>query len=93
MPQVRAVEARILNLEGFDVKILNATGTNVRSDKHLPTQFDRHTNRAAGSMTVAGWKRVRFSPQFPGFSVAVLLRNGRSAPGQMQLATVRSSYR
>lgn len=56
------MEARNFSLKGFKVKILNAEGADIRSDKHLPSQFDQHTNRAAGSMTVAGWKRVRFSP-------------------------------
>lgn len=93
MPQVKTVEAKILSLEGFAVKILNAAGADVRSDKQLPAQFNQHTNRAAGTMTVAGWRRVRFSPQFPGFSVVVLLRNGDPAPGQMRLATVRESYK
>lgn len=93
MPQVKTVEAKILSLEGFAVKILNAAGADVRSDKQLPAQFDQHTNRAAGTMTVAGWRRVRFSPQFPGFSAAVVLRNGDPAPGQMRLATVRESYK
>ncbi|NQW73577.1 MAG: hypothetical protein HQ453_12685 [Actinobacteria bacterium] len=93
MPQVKTVEAKIVHLEGFTVKILNADGADVRSDRQLPAQFDQHTNRAAGSMTVAGWKRVRFSPQFPGFSVAVLLGNGTRASGGKQLATVRNSYK
>ena len=92
MPQVKSIEARILSLEGFAVKILNPDGTDVRGDKNMPAQFDRHTNRAAKGMTVAGWRRVRFSPQFPGLSVAVLLGDGTHASGGMQLATVRNSY-
>ena len=93
MPQVKTVEAKIFSLEGFKVKILTAEGADVRSDKMLEAQFDQHTNRAAGGMTVAGWKRVRFAPQFVGLTVAVLLYNGTPASGHMQLATVRNSYR
>ena len=54
MPQVKTVEAKIFSLEGFKVKILTAEGADVRSDKLLEAQFDQHTNRAAGGMTVAG---------------------------------------
>jgi hypothetical protein len=93
MPQVKSVEAKVRSLEGFDIRILTQDGADVRSDRQLPTQFDGYTNRAPGTMTVAGWRRVRFSPQFPGFYVAVSLGNGEDAPGQMQLATVRDSYK
>ena len=92
MPQVKTVEAKISKLEGFKVKIVTAEGADVRSDKQLPAQFDGYTNKAAGTTTVAGWKRVRFAPQFPGYGVEVLLEDGTHAQGKTQLKKVRDSY-
>jgi hypothetical protein len=93
MPQVRSIESRIKSMEGFSVRILTENGADVRSDKVIPAQYDDYVNRASDTMTVASWKRVRFLPKFPGYSVEVQYRDGSTAHGGTQLATVRASYR
>lgn len=92
MPQVRTIESKIRKFEGFDVKIMTPDGADVRSDKSLPAHYDEHVNRAADSMTVADWRRIRFSPQFPGYDVEVLQGDGRAAHGRTMLKTLRASY-
>jgi hypothetical protein len=93
MPQVKSVEAKVRRLEGFAIRILTEDGADVRSDRQLSAQFDGYTNKAPGTLTVAGWRRNRFAPQFPGFDVAICLGNGEDAPGNMLLARVRDTYR
>lgn len=92
MPQVKSIEARIKALEGFSVRVVSETGADVRGDKVLRANYDRHTNQASRTLTVAAWRRLRFDTQFPGYHVEVLLGNGDVAAGGMQLATVRASY-
>lgn len=92
MPQVKWIEKRIESFEGFVVRFETETGSNVRSDKVIAAQYDGHVNRAPNTMTVEGWIRNRFRPQFPGFSVKVLYADGRAAHGRTQLRTVRATY-
>ena len=89
MPQIKNIENRIFDVEGFEVIIMK-DGKNIRSDAVLPVQYNaqRMTKNAA---TVGDFK-AKFRSQFPGFDVEVLMGNGTTAFGQTLLSTVRDSY-
>ncbi len=89
MPMVKNIEKRIYDIEDFEVVILH-DGRDVRGDASLPTQYAAQ-KRTKNSATVADF-RTKFQRQYPGYSVNVLLANGDTALGQMQLGTVRDTY-
>ena len=91
MPKVGRVELRVSQVEGFLVKLRYPDGGDVRSDRAgLPTwPYER---AAKDSWTVADWKRERFTPTYPGFSVDVLDADENAVPGQTKLETVRDTY-
>jgi hypothetical protein len=92
MSTVRNVERQIRRTEGFDVHVLHPDGRDVRGDRdHLPTY--PFTKKAAGTATVADWKRSRFTMRYPGFEVEVVDARGTPVHGGTQLRTVRSTYR
>jgi hypothetical protein len=93
MPLVRSIERKIRSVEGFAVRIVTPDGIDVRGDKQLPAQYDDHAHRAAGGMTVEGWRRVRFRTRFPGYDVEVVNADGTAAHGRTLLRTVRATYR
>ncbi len=91
MPKVGRVELRISQVEGFLVRMRHLDGADVRSDRMgMPTwPYER---AAKDRWTVADWKRERFFPTYPGFSVEVLDGDQEDVPGQTKLETVRDSY-
>jgi hypothetical protein len=91
MAKIENVERRILQVEGFSVCFLYASGGNVRSDKEKIPQFP--FKRAARDLwTVEDWKAKRFRPHYPGFELDVKFSYDRTAYGHTKLATVRDSY-
>lgn len=89
MPQIKNIEKRIFDVEGFEVTIMK-DGRNMRSDAVLPVQYN--AQRMTKDSATVGEFKAKFRSQFPGYEVEVLLRNGSFAPGQMLLSTVRESY-
>ncbi|MEG0836008.1 MAG: hypothetical protein RR063_11250 [Anaerovoracaceae bacterium] len=89
MPQVKNVEKKIYDVEGFEVTI-RFDGKDVRGDASLPTQFagQRMTKNAA---SVSNF-REKFQRQYPGYNVDVLKGDGMKAAGQTKLSTVRDTY-
>ena len=89
MPLVKNIEKRIYNIEGFEVNILY-NGKNVRGDASLPTQYyaERMTRN---SFSVSDFCE-KFQNQYPGYNVEVLTADGKKAPGQTKLSTVRDTY-
>lgn len=92
MSTVRNVERQIRRAEGFDVHILHPDGRDVRGDReNLPTY--PFTKQAAGTASVADWKRSRFTMRYPGFDVEVIDARGEHVHGATLLRTVRATYR
>ncbi len=91
MSSVANVERKIRRIEGFRVRVLHLTGTDVRGDREGLPQY--HYHRAADNdITVETWKETRFRPSYPGFDVEVIDRRGRPVQGNTKLDTVRTSY-
>lgn len=84
------LEMWISHVEKFSVSI-NLNGRNVRSDKKNFAPY-RWKRAAKSSMTVAEWKKTRFSRWYGPYTVDVLDGYGRKVSGQTTLRTVRSSY-
>jgi hypothetical protein len=89
MAKVKNVEIKILETEGFEVRIKN-NGKDLRGDKGgLPQWPGLRASRNA--MTVSQWKG-KFSNKYPGYEVDVLDVNGEVVSGNTLLATVRDTY-
>ena len=91
MPKVKNVEKKIWDVEGFDVRVTDRDGKDLRGDmKGLPQyNFDR---MAKNSLTVETWKTNRFRPSYPGFDVEVINGDGEGVPGNTLLSNVRDTY-
>lgn len=89
MPQVKNVEKRIYDVEGFEV-VIRHDGKDVRGDKDLPVQY-KGIRMTRNSFSVSEWKE-KFKKQYPGFDVDVLKNDGSKASGQTKLSTVRDTY-
>lgn len=91
MAQVKNVEKKIWDVEGFDVTIKN-NGKDLRGDKTGITQYP-FVKADRNQATVADWKARRFQGTYPGFEVDVLDGAGNIvSAGQTQLGTIRDSY-
>jgi hypothetical protein len=92
MSTVRTVERQIQRTEGFVAHVLHPDGRDVRGDRdHLPSY--PFTKKAAGTATVADWRRARFTMRYPGFEVEVVDAQGHPVHGATLLRTVRATYR
>ncbi|ACZ77252.1 hypothetical protein Dd586_2402 [Dickeya parazeae Ech586] len=91
MAQVKNVEKKIWDVQGFDVDFKYPDGTNVRGDKKDMPQYSRK-NASKNDMTVKEWKEGHFKKIYPGFDCDILLGDGSSAHGSTKLGTVRDSY-
>lgn len=91
MPTVKVVESRIRNVEGFAVAVHWHHGADVRGDMQSFPSYP-YRQAAAGSTTVADWKRTRFEPTYPGFDVEVLDPRGEPVSGNMKLESLRDMY-
>lgn len=89
MIEVRNVEKRIYEIEGFQVDII-FNGKDVRGDAKLPKQYEAE-RMTKNSMTVSDWKN-KFKRQYPGYDVIVHKNDGSKVSGQTKLSTVRDTY-
>ncbi len=92
MAKVKNIEKRIWDIEGFDVCILHADGSDARGDLSGLPHFPKYEKASKNNMTVETWKENRFRQTYPGFDVTVLDGDGNNCPGNTLLATVRDSY-
>jgi hypothetical protein len=81
---VRDFEQRVLDLEGFRI-VIRAPDR----DEVLDHDF---ANRASDNMRVSGFYENRLTPYVGELEVVVLRGDGRSAPGNTLLRTLRRSY-
>ena len=89
MPSVRQVEKRIEEVEGFQVRFLSPDGTDPsrrRVDDY------RYVNAANKALTVAKWRKARFTRSYEDFGVEVLDGDGNPVHGKTLLSTVRDTY-
>ena len=92
MATLRAVQARIFRLEGFNVRFRHRYHSkNARDDMKGIAAYPFKL-MAMNKMTVSGWKRGRFQGHYPGFRVDVLDASGNNSNGNMRLSTVRDTY-
>jgi type I restriction enzyme M protein len=89
MPSVRQVEKRIEEVEGLQVRFLSPDGTDPsrrRVDDY------RYVNAANKALTVAKWRKSRFTRSYEDFGVEVLDGDGNPVHGKTLLSTVRDTY-
>ena len=91
MAKVKNVEKRIWDTEGFDV-VIKQNGKDKRGDAEGIPQYTKYEKMAKNDMTVTEWKKIRFSPIFPGFDVEILDGDGKKVSGNTKLGTVRDTY-
>ena len=91
MAQVRNVEKRIYEIEGFGVAIRNMNGRRLSATGDLP-MYAFYEKMAPNKWTVQKWKNDRFLCNYPGCQVDVFNGKGRKAIGQTTLATLRDTY-
>jgi hypothetical protein len=91
MPLVKNVEKRIWDCEGFDVKIKDSQGRDIRSDMTGLPMYPC-TRAAKNDSTITSWKRIRFNKYYPGLRVDVLDGRGVAVTGNTRLGTVRDTY-
>jgi hypothetical protein len=93
VPTVQQVERKILEVEGFPVRILfNGRKAN-RNRRGLATY--RYKNRFPGTRSASEWRRVRFWRSYPEYNVEVLASDGaRATPvnGNWLLRRVRQEF-
>lgn len=89
MPQVKNVEKKIQEVEGFQVHFLHS-GKNVRSDAELPIQYSGK-KMSKNAYTVSNYKS-KLHKQYPGYEFEVLKADGNIALGQTKLSTIRDTY-
>ena len=90
MVQIKNVEKKILDLEGFEIEFWQ-NGHNVPGNKDGLPQY-QYMNMAKNDMTVQEWKRARFKKCFPGYDVEVLDGNGQPVHGATKLGNLRDGY-
>ena len=88
---VKRVEKKIWDVEGFYVRILHLDNRDVRGDREdLPSY--PYKRASMDEKTVADWKEERFKPNYPGFNVEVVKGNREVAHGGIKLGNIRDSY-
>lgn len=89
---VAQIESRIMEVEGFSVRLTYPDGEDLRSDKRgLPIW--PYEEAARNAWTVSEWKRERFTPHYSEYDVDILDGNDDPVLGPTKLETVRHSYR
>jgi hypothetical protein len=91
MSTIGNVERKIRRIEHFEVRFLYLDGTDIRSDKSGLPQYP-YGVAASGEITVATWKKIRFSQVYPGYDAKVLDARKNVMTGNTKLATIRDSY-
>ena len=92
MVEVRTLENRIREVEGFEVRVKWPDGTDVRSDYSGAHSY-RRKRASKNNWTIYKWIENSFKKSNPHFNVEVLLRNGDVAkPLNIKLSTVRDTY-
>jgi hypothetical protein len=91
MPTVGAVQRRIEKVEVFKVRFKHLNGTDVKDNKQNIPQYP-YSAMARNAWTVSYWKSQRFNPNYPGFRIDVLLKDGSICNGNYLLWNVRDSY-
>ena len=92
MAKLMVVEHKIWETEKFAVTFRHlVNGADVKGNMQGIPQYP-YTKEMKGSATVAGWKRLRFAKNYPGFEVDVLNGDGEPVTGQTALSTVRATY-
>lgn len=87
--KAKAVKKRIMDLEGFNVELLDSEiGKPFKSDKLVGFNFD-YKRAAPSNWTVSRWSKTRI-PE--GAEVVVYNQNGQPVHGRTTLSTVRQSY-
>jgi hypothetical protein len=89
MSTVRAIESRVLEVERFAIRVVDAEGRDVRGDRAVSGDF-AYERAADGGITVAEWIQRR-TDWLPGDLRVQVLKAGEPAHGRTTLATVREA--
>lgn len=84
----RDLEQQIGKVERLNVRLFTKNGRQVRSDStgFVDYPFQRAAN---GTLTVSGWKNLRFFPNYAGYDIEILDENGNVVHGRTVLANIR----
>ncbi len=88
MGTCRELEQQIEQVERFSVKLYNAAGNKVRADKGGFSDYP-FTKAADGSLTLAAWIKVRFTPNYPDFALVAFDGEGNQVNGGKHLKNFR----
>jgi len=91
MAQMRNVEKRIFDMEGFEVRIKDVNGRRLRPTDSL-NMYSCCERMAKNTWTVQEWKNERFTRDYPDHQVDVMDGKGAIARGNTTLARVRDTY-
>lgn len=92
MGTVAAIEKQIRAVEMFDVHFIHAESKRRLHAKMEGLPEYPYTTPAPSNMSANRWRRLRFDPIYPNFSVKVLMGNGSVSRGPERLYTIRRSY-
>jgi len=87
MPDLKAVEEQIVQIEKFSVRVRNRKG---RKDRQGLPDYS-FQKPADNEDTVRGWRSQRFATQYPNYEVEVLYGDGAPVPDKVSLMSVRLS--
>lgn len=88
MPDFKAVEEQIVQMEKFSVRIRSPKGGKARQQRLPDYPFE---TPAHPDTRVRDWIDQRFSPYYAKCEVEVLYGDGTPAPGKVSLMSVRLS--
>jgi len=90
MTTVQTRVREISNRGGFDITVTRR-GKEVRLRSNGVLGSWSYRRKTKDSATVADF-RAKFEAEYPGYSCVVETGNGKTATGQMTLATLRAAY-
>jgi len=95
MTTVQTRTREIGDKEGFDIIVVTATANGRRVDPAKNGVLNGgypFEKKLKGTKTVSDWTKERFERTYPGYSCEVLKADGKVAPGNTKLETVRKTY-
>ena len=91
MPRISAIEKKVSSLEGFNIKIRDLQGGEVKANKQVGGDYD-FKKPSKDDWTVGHWKTTRFVKNVPGFDCEVVNGAGKAVNKAMKLKNLRGSY-
>ena len=91
MPRISTIVKKVNSLEGFNIKIRNLQGEEVKANKQVGGDYT-FKKPSKDDWTVGHWKAKRFAKNLPGFDCEVINGTGKTVSKAMKLKNLRGSY-